>query len=107
MLTDRLKTRLRKDRPMTSITLRIPEDMVESMKAIAPLRGFSGYQTLLKWYLSNGLRQDEAQFQSEREARLLEILRQKGVAPELIEDARREISMTGCSSAITLSLPNS
>ena len=32
---------------MTSITLRIQVDVVESMKAIAPLRGLSGYQTLL------------------------------------------------------------
>ena len=43
MLSKRLRARLDKDRPMTSITLRIPVDVVESMKAIAPLRGFSGY----------------------------------------------------------------
>lgn len=47
MLSERLKSRLLKDRPMTSITLRIPVDVVESMKAIAPLRVFAGYQTLL------------------------------------------------------------
>ena len=38
-ITERLKARLAKDRPMTSITLRIPVDVVESMKAIAPKRG--------------------------------------------------------------------
>ncbi len=57
---DTLKVRLSKDRPMTSITLRIPVDVVESMKAIAPKRGFADYQTLLKSYLSDGLRRDEA-----------------------------------------------
>lgn len=62
MLTDRVKIRLTKNRPMTSITLRIPVDVVDSMKAIAPQRGFSGYQTLLKSYLSEGLRRDEQQF---------------------------------------------
>jgi len=36
MLSDRLKTRLATERPMTSITLRIPVDVVDSMKAIAP-----------------------------------------------------------------------
>lgn len=46
MLNDRLKSRLAKDRPMTSITLRIPVDVVESMKSIAPQRGFSGYATM-------------------------------------------------------------
>ena len=61
MLSDRLKNRLVKDRAMTSITLRIPVDVVESMKTIAPLRGFAGYQTLLKSYLSEGLRRQTEQ----------------------------------------------
>jgi hypothetical protein len=62
MISEPIKQRLSKDRPMISITLRIPADVVESMKAIAPQRGFSGYQALLKAYLSDGLRRDEAQF---------------------------------------------
>ena len=49
-----------KDRLMTSITLRVPVDVVDSMKSIAEKRGFAGYQTLLKAYLSEGLRRDEA-----------------------------------------------
>lgn len=60
MLSERLKNRLTRERPMTSITLQIPVDVVDSMKAIAPLRGFSGYQTLLKAYIGEGLRRDEA-----------------------------------------------
>ena len=60
MLNDTLKKRLAKDRPVTSITLRIPVDVVDSLKAIAPHKGFSGYQTLLKSYISEGLRRDEA-----------------------------------------------
>lgn len=52
MLSDRLKSRLTKDRPMTSITLRIPVDVVESMKTIAPQRGFRIPKALLKSYLS-------------------------------------------------------
>jgi len=39
---------------MTSITLRIPTDVVESLKWIAPHKGFSGYQALLKAYISEG-----------------------------------------------------
>ena len=41
ILSERLKSRLVKDRPMTTITLRIPVDVVESLKAIAPQRGFT------------------------------------------------------------------
>ncbi len=48
MISDTLKKRLTQDRPMISITVRVPEDVVESMKTIAPLRGFSGYQAPLK-----------------------------------------------------------
>ena len=71
MISEKLKKRLSKDRPMTSITLRIPVDVVESMKEIAPHKGFSGYQTLLKAYISEGLRRDEAQHMIGHEARLI------------------------------------
>jgi hypothetical protein len=59
MINERLKKRLKKDRPSTTITMRIPTDVVESLKAVAPMRGFTAYQTLLKSYISEGLRRDE------------------------------------------------
>lgn len=90
MLSERLKKRLSKDRPMTTITLRIPVDVVESMKEIAPLKGFSGYQTLLKSYVSEGLRRDEAQFAAGPMARLLEALKRRGVPEAVLEEATRE-----------------
>ncbi len=43
-----LKKRLDRDRPMTSITLRMPDDVIDDLKRIAPLLGFSGYQPLLR-----------------------------------------------------------
>lgn len=91
MLTDRLKKRLDKDRPMTTITLRIPVDVVESLKEIAPHKGFTGYQTLLKAYISEGLRKDEAQFSSVPSARLIEALRKRGVPDALLDEAAREL----------------
>jgi hypothetical protein len=90
MLSDRIKNRLVKDRAMTSITLRIPIDVVESMKVIAPLRGLAGYQTLLKSYLSEGLRRDEAQFAGSQKARLIEALKKHGVSDEVLQAAERE-----------------
>ncbi len=91
MLSERLKSRLKKDRPMTSITLRIPLDVVESMKAIAPQRGFSGYQTLLKAYLSEGMRRDEAQFSILSQAKLIDALKRRGVTAELIAEAEKDL----------------
>lgn len=90
MLNERLKTRMKKDREMTSITLRIPVDVVESMKRIAPLRGLTGYQTLLKGYISEGLRHDEERFASDSTARLIEALKRRGVSDEVLNDASRE-----------------
>ena len=61
MINERLRTRLNKDRPSTTITLRIPADVVDSLRAIAATHGFTAYQTLLRSYISEGLRRDEAQ----------------------------------------------
>jgi len=91
MIPDSIKNRLTKDREMTSITLRIPVDVVESMKAIAPQRGFSGYQPLLKSYIGEGLRRDEAQYAFSTEARLIAALKKRGVSSEVLEDAAREL----------------
>ena len=90
MLTERLKTRLTKNRPMTSITLRIPVDVVDSLKKIAPLRGFSGYQTLLKAYLSEGLRRDETLVAGGPSARLIDALKKRGVPEDVLVDAAKE-----------------
>lgn len=92
MLTDGLKARLARDRAVTSITLRIPVDVVESLKAIAPRKGLSGYQTLLKAYISEGLRRDEAAFGTERFERLALALQKRGVSEKVIAEALRDIA---------------
>ena len=58
MKIETLKNRLKSDRPMVSVTLRMPEDVVQDMKRIAPLLGFSGYQPLIRAYVGQCLRQD-------------------------------------------------
>jgi predicted transcriptional regulator/AraC-like DNA-binding protein len=58
--TGGLKKRLRKDRPMTTVSLRIPEDVVRDLERIAPRLGFSGYVPLLRAYVGQGLRRDLA-----------------------------------------------
>ena len=76
---------------MTSITMRIPVDVVESMKTIAPKKGLSGYQTLLKSYLSEGLRRDEALFTFDPNTRLIAALKKRGVSQAVIDEAAREL----------------
>ena len=91
MRSERLKQRLAKDRPMTSITLRIPVDVVDSLKQIAPLKGLAGYQTLLKAYISEGLRHDEAKFTSPQAEKLLAALKKRGVSADVLDAASREM----------------
>src|SRR5262249_19549352 len=90
MINERLRKRLKKDRPTTSITMRIPVDVVESLKAIAPTRGFTAYQTLLKSYISEGLRRDEAELEQQTTRRLAEALKRRGVAESLLQEALAE-----------------
>ena len=47
-LRERLKTRLQRNRPMTTISLRMPADVIEDLKEIAPMLGFTGYQPLMR-----------------------------------------------------------
>ncbi|MBF0239742.1 MAG: hypothetical protein HQM12_18740 [SAR324 cluster bacterium] len=87
-----LKQRLRPDRPMSSITLRVPEDVVEDLKRLAPLLGFSGYQSLIRAYVGQGLRQDLARLESSDIDKLLESLKRHGVQESVISEAMAEIN---------------
>lgn len=87
-----LRARLTKDRPMTSITLRIPQDVLDSLQHIAPHKGFSDYQALLKTYIGEGLRRDEAWLAQDKTARLIEALKKRGVPAELLQQAEQEIA---------------
>jgi len=74
-------------RAMTSISLRIPENVIEDLKEIAPSLGFSGYQSLIKAYISEGLRNDLERLDGSPVQALTESLRKQGVADELISNA--------------------
>jgi len=36
---------------MTMVSIRIPEDVIDDLKRLAPVLGFSGYQALIKAYI--------------------------------------------------------
>lgn len=90
MKTDRMKKRLRKNRPMVTISLRIPEDVIVDLKRVAPLRGFSGYQPLMRAYVGQGLRADLERLDSDAVAALVESLKRRGVSEDTISEALRE-----------------
>jgi uncharacterized DUF497 family protein len=86
----RLKRRLLKDRPMTSISIRMPEDVLDDLKEIAPGLGFSGYQALIRFYIGQSLRKDLARKESGPVAIMAESLRRHGVSDAVIEEAVAE-----------------
>lgn len=92
MKIETLKQKLSKDRPMTSVTLRMPEDVVEDLKRIAPLLGFSGYQPLMRAYIGQGLRVDLERFENDTVSAFIDSLKRHGVSEEIINESLSEIA---------------
>ncbi|MEG3439960.1 hypothetical protein V0288_22725 [Pannus brasiliensis CCIBt3594] len=92
MKIETLQKRLRRDRPMQSVTLRVPEDVIEDLKRIAPLLGFSGYQPLMRAYIGQGLRADLERLENDPIASLIDSLKRQGVSDEVINNALNEVS---------------
>jgi hypothetical protein len=77
---------------MTSVTIRMPEDVIGELKYIAPLLGFSGYQPLIRAYIGQGLRKDLDQIQNSLNMEdLIECLRRHGVNEEILKSAMKEL----------------
>jgi len=53
-----LKKRLRQDRPASVVQVRMPDDVIEDLKRIAPKLGIPDYQALICHYVGKGLRED-------------------------------------------------
>ncbi|MHB1669848.1 hypothetical protein [Thiomonas sp.] len=92
MKMETIERRLAKDRPMVAVTLRMPQDVVDDLKRVAPLRGFAGYQALLRAYVGAGLRDDMERFEGSAVARLIDRLRDSGVPEETLRRAAAEVS---------------
>ncbi|MFL6194788.1 MAG: hypothetical protein ACJ75H_11500 [Thermoanaerobaculia bacterium] len=72
--------------------IRMPEDVVEDLKRVAPVLGFTGYQPLIRAYIGQGLRQDlERLDRNPGIERLLESLRRQGVEEQVINAAMAEM----------------
>jgi hypothetical protein len=92
MKIETLKQRLDPDRSMISVTLRMPEDVVNDLKRLAPLLGFSGYQPLMRAYIGQGMRVDLERFENETTVALVESLKRRGVSEDTINEALLEVT---------------
>ena len=53
---------------MAMISLRLPKETITELKRVAPLLGFSGYQPLIRVYITQALQKDAAKILGENEA---------------------------------------
>jgi hypothetical protein len=89
---EHLKKRLDRNRPMTTVSIRFPVDVIEDLKRVAPLRGFSGYQPLVRAYVGQGLRVDLERLENDTVAALVESLKRQGIREEVINAALDEVA---------------
>ncbi len=77
---------------MTTISLRVPQDVIDDLKEIAPRLGFSGYQPLIRTYIGQGLRLDlERLDENPKISHLVRSLRKHGVKDDVIASAIAEV----------------
>ena len=54
----RIKKRLSKNAPTALVSLRLPATMMEELAEIAQAKGFDSNEALLRFYVSQGMRDD-------------------------------------------------
>jgi hypothetical protein len=96
-MSERIKRNMQTDKPMTLISLRLPDHVIDDLKEIAPGLGFGGYQALIRAYISNGLRKHLAQREAQRAKdstveELSHRLMAQGVSEKTIKKAVAEMS---------------
>ena len=86
---------MKTERPSKPITMRIPEDVLEDLKKLAPRKGVTGYQGLIKLYIGQGLRKDLAAMREEEAAeRARRVMEEHAVAPGVIEEVIAAVRKT-------------
>jgi hypothetical protein len=87
-----LKKRLDRNRPMTTITIRMPEDVIKDLKRIAPSLGFTGYQPLARAYIGQGLCADLERLDNNAVSAFIDSLKRHGVGEDIIQKALNEVT---------------
>ena len=90
MKAESLKKRLVRNRPKVTVSIPIPEDVIEDLERVAPLLGFDSYEALIRAYIGQGLRTDLERLESGAVVSLVSSLRRPGVNEMLIQEALNE-----------------
>lgn len=92
MKMDTIRKRLAKHRPMVPVTLRMPADVIDDLKRVAPRKGFGGYQALIRAYVGAGLRDDLERYDNPPLDSVLKRLRDQGVPETTLRKALAKAS---------------
>lgn len=76
-----------KDPPMSLISMRLPQHMIDEFKEIAGAKGFSGYQGLIRYYISQGARKDLDEMDAPNLKNVARALKEHGVSKKVIDEA--------------------
>lgn len=95
-MSERIQRNMQPNKPMTLISLRLPDHVIQDLKDVAPLLGFSGYQALIRAYISNGLRKHLAEREAQRAKdstveEFSRLLMAHGVPEQAIQEAAAEM----------------
>ena len=85
--TERIKKRLTPNPQMDRIGMSVPRHVVDELKEIAVAKGFSGYQGLIRFYVSQGMRKDLEELDAPDLEKIAQSLKKRGVAKAVIEEA--------------------
>ena len=101
-MSERIRRNMQPNKPMTLISLRLPEHVIEDLKEVAPGLGFGGYQALIRAYIANGLRKHLADREAQRakEATVEEFSKRllaHGVSEQAVLEAAAEMRAEGTS----------
>jgi len=72
---------------MATVSIRFPDDVIDDLKRIAPLLGFSGYQPLIRAYVGQGMRKDIERLDDGALHSFIGNLKECGVSEEVLQAA--------------------
>ena len=72
---------------MTVVSMQFPADVIEDLERVAPLRGVTGYQPLIRAYVGQGLRVDLERLDADPVSALVDSLKRRGVSEAIIREA--------------------
>ena len=84
---ERISKRMVKEPPMSLISMRLPQHMIDELKEIAAVKGFSGYQGLIRYYVSQGARKDIEEMDAPNLENVARSLKEHCVSKKVIDQA--------------------